>query len=71
VVQNGHNGVMVAPGNKNQLKVAINQFLENKDNLKVMGKNARADVVEKYNWRNVAIKLIEIFTYAIIRQKNG
>lgn len=71
VIKDGHNGVLVEPGDPKQLRDAILRLLENTDNLKVMGNNARTDVVEKYNWRNVAINLVQLFNSAIYRPKNG
>ncbi len=57
VFTNGKQGFFVEPGNEKDLTEKINRFINNRDELKEMGQNARNLVLTKYNWKKIENKL--------------
>jgi glycosyltransferase involved in cell wall biosynthesis len=50
VIQHGHNGLLVRPGDVAQLAEAILDLLNNPDERQRLGHNARRQAVEQHSW---------------------
>lgn len=53
-------GILVEPGNPQQLAVAITKLLKDKALRQQMGKNGRKYVVENHSWGSIARKIAEV-----------
>ena len=54
-------GIVVPSGDYNKMAEAIIMLYQNKEYARKLGKNGRRAVEEKYNWRNEAKKLCELY----------
>ena len=54
-------GIHINPYDSNDIAWGISQVLQEKDNGKSMGKNARERVIENFSWDIVAKKLVDIY----------
>ncbi len=61
VVQDGYSGLLVEPGNVDELARSIVQLLHDSALRSRLGANARSEAVAKYSWRAHAEKLEQIF----------
>jgi glycosyltransferase involved in cell wall biosynthesis len=60
VVENGKNGILVKPGNEEELANAILYLLSHEDQAKIMGINGY-NMVKKYSWDLIAKKIEEVY----------
>jgi glycosyltransferase involved in cell wall biosynthesis len=58
-------GILVEPGNPEELAQAVVRVLQNKADASRMGASARASVIESYSWNNVAKSLVHILEAAV------
>ena len=58
-------GILVEPGNPEELAHAVVRVLQNKADASRMGASARASVIESYSWNNVAKSLVHILEAAV------
>lgn len=65
VINNGKNGILVEPGNVNQLEDAIKKLTSDKDYARVLGKNALKTIREKYDINIIVKKYIELYARCI------
>lgn len=61
LITEGYNGLLAEPLNPDNLTEKINYLISNEKIGERMGKNGRRLVEEKYNWRNVTDRIIEIY----------
>ena len=61
-------GILINPGSPDELALAIKTFLNNKSNMKKMGKNAKMRVKEVFNWETSAKKAFDAYTEIIKEQ---
>ncbi|PRR75453.1 glycosyltransferase [Clostridium thermopalmarium] len=62
VIIEGYNGYLVEKENSKMIKEKLKFMLSNKNNLLVLGENARKHVEENYNWKNNAKIMIEVYS---------
>jgi glycosyltransferase involved in cell wall biosynthesis len=63
VVEKNNCGICVNPRNVHEIANAIKFLIDNPDVAKQMGNNGKKIVVEKYNWRCEAKKLLKIYNH--------
>lgn len=61
VIQNNVNGIIVKPGNKEELKEALSCLLDNNDLKRRLAQNAYNEVRENYNIQNNIILLLRLY----------
>jgi glycosyltransferase involved in cell wall biosynthesis len=61
VVQNGHTGILVEPGNVDDFAQAIIQLLKDRAERKRLGRNARQQAIERHSWEQYVRRLEEIY----------
>lgn len=61
MVENGRNGLLVPPGNANQLAAAAIDLLQNADKRREMGENGRWLVEQKFNIQRQAAELAALY----------
>jgi len=61
IIKNGETGILVPPANEKALANAIYKLLNNAELCNEIGKKARKLVQEKYSWKQVAIKTLDIY----------
>lgn len=54
-------GICVSPVDVNAITKAMVYLLDNPEKAKIMGENGRRAVLEKFNWTNEELKLIELY----------
>ena len=65
IVLKNNCGILVNPKNPQEIANAIKYILNNKDKAKMMGRNGRRTVEEKYNWQNEEKKLFDVYNTLI------
>lgn len=65
VLQDGYSGLLVEPGNVQELSRAIIRLLRDEDLRVRLGHNARREAVEKHSWQSHAQKLEELY-YSVL-----
>ncbi len=65
IVLKNNCGILVDPKNPQEIANAIKYILNNKDKAKMMGRNGRRAVKEKYNWQNEEKKLFDVYNKLI------
>jgi glycosyltransferase involved in cell wall biosynthesis len=66
VVTAGHNGVIVPVGDSVRLAEALASLLENAEEMRRLGENARADFLRLYDFRDYRSKLEQVYRDAIV-----
>jgi glycosyltransferase involved in cell wall biosynthesis len=61
VIRNGHNGLLVAPGDVNGFSEAMLTLLNNPKERDRLGQNARQQAIKLYSWHEYTRKLEEIY----------
>ena len=61
IIKNKYSGLVVPVKNKEQLKKAIKNFLDNPEIAKSYGSNARKTVSEKFTIQKINTKIIKIY----------
>ncbi len=61
VIQNGHTGILVEPGDVNEFAQAVIRLLKDPVERKRLGQNARQQAVERHSWEHYAKRLEEIY----------
>jgi glycosyltransferase involved in cell wall biosynthesis len=61
LIKDGHEGILIPSKNSNLLADKIIDLLENQDNAKVMGKNARSRVENDFTWNLCAQKILQLY----------
>lgn len=59
IIENGKNGVIIEPQNEEQLYQAMEDFILNQEKVRMMAKNCRTIIAEKYDQRIVWSALLE------------
>jgi glycosyltransferase involved in cell wall biosynthesis len=65
VITHKHTGLLIDPGDTNQLKMAIIELIHCRDLIQSLGNNARSEIEAKYSSRNMARSYCEIYTMVI------
>jgi glycosyltransferase involved in cell wall biosynthesis len=65
VIRDGVTGLLVEPGNVDAFANAIVYLLNNPEERKCLGKNARRAALEQYSWKHYARRLKEIYLSAL------
>ena len=65
VITHNENGVMVAPGNVELLADALSRLLADTSRAKLLGENARKEVLEKYSLDGMVDRVVEVYRKAI------
>ncbi len=60
-ISNGYNGLLVPPRDENALAEAILTLLNDENYSRTLGVNARKTVVEKFDWRKLALQIKSIY----------
>jgi len=68
IIKNGKTGILVPPANEKALANAIYKLLNNTELCNEIGKKARKLVQERYSWKQVAIKTLDIYR-ALLNKK--
>ncbi|GAP08151.1 glycosyltransferase [Anaerolinea thermolimosa] len=71
VIQDNRNGILVSPGNSNELAEALLKLINNQDLRRRLGENARKDIITQFNWDSVASKFEERYSNAVITSKHS
>ncbi|MDF1613096.1 glycosyltransferase family 4 protein [Stygiobacter electus] len=66
VVENMKHGIIIDPGNEEQLKEAINFFIDNPEKIKEFGENSRITIKENYNSTVYKKKVIELYNSILV-----
>jgi glycosyltransferase involved in cell wall biosynthesis len=61
VIQHGHNGLLVEPGNVNKFVEATLKLIDDPKERSRLGQNAREQAVKQYSWEHYTKKLEEIY----------
>lgn len=61
IVQDGKNGFLVEPNNPLEINKSINYFLDNPEESKRMGRNAKDLICRKYTWDSVARRCLNVY----------
>ncbi len=61
VIQDRKNGLLVEPGDVKGLAVTITYLLNNPVERKILGDNARKQIVNNYSWNTYSSKLLSIY----------
>ena len=61
IIKDKYSGLVVAPKNENELKLAIKNYLENPNLAIQYGKNARKTILEKFNLQLINRKILSIY----------
>ena len=61
IIENGKNGFMVEPNNPDKLAEKIIYLLNNEEIRRKIGKLNRKEAVEKYDWKNIARRVQNIY----------
>lgn len=62
VITHKKNGLLIDPGDSNQLKTAMLELIRNRDLVRSLGTSAREEVKANYSSRNMTKKYCEIYT---------
>jgi glycosyltransferase involved in cell wall biosynthesis len=69
VIKDGENGIMVPPRNPIKLAKVIISLIDDKQLLKILGKNARKTIEEKYTWDIVSKRYLKC--YELLMEDNS
>lgn len=61
IIKNNENGIMIAPGNKEQLYIKIKDIIKDKNKKEKISENARRLIENKFDINKVIKKLIDIY----------
>lgn len=65
LVSNGENGILIQPGNVQELVNAIKHLINNKELRQTMGSMGRQIAQEKFSWRQAAEQTLDVYRAAI------
>lgn len=65
VVEHDGDGLLVAPGDPRALAAAIDRIVGDDEQARRMGQRGRARVIERYDWRQIAAQLEQIYYEAL------
>lgn len=68
VVRDGENGFLVKPYDVEALTKALKTLIENEELRKKIGFRGREIVEEKYNWHDIADKILETYTKVLLTE---
>ena len=60
-ITNGENGILISPGNVDELAKVITMLLKDDELRSTLGKNARQTVIEKFSWNVIAEKTVDTY----------
>jgi glycosyltransferase involved in cell wall biosynthesis len=60
LVEDGHNGMLVAPGRSDLLAVALTELIRDPSRREVMGRAARERIAKRFELRRCAMQLQEV-----------
>ena len=61
IIKNNENGIMIEPGNKEQLYIKIKDIIKDKNKKEKISENARRLIENKFDINKVIKKLIDIY----------
>lgn len=67
----GDGGVLVPPGDAQQLAVGLGALLDDPDRRRELGERARARVLERFSWAAVAARTADMYAQAITAHREG
>jgi glycosyltransferase involved in cell wall biosynthesis/2-polyprenyl-3-methyl-5-hydroxy-6-metoxy-1,4-benzoquinol methylase len=70
VIRDGENGILVEPGNVQELQEAISKTITETGYAVQLGKTARDDVVRQFNWKQVAMEFEKMISRISHPQKH-
>ncbi len=68
VIQDGRNGMLVPAGDASAMAMALQQLLQNHDLRAQLGRQARADAVQKHSWEHYLARLEQLFRAVLAGQ---
>ena len=63
IIKNNENGIMIEPGNKEQLYIKIKDIIKDKNKKEKISENARRLIENKFDINKVIKKLIDIYRW--------
>jgi glycosyltransferase involved in cell wall biosynthesis len=70
IIRHGENGILVEPGNANQVAEAIELLIRDPETRKSLGNQARSDAIRFHTWESRADELSNVLKGEISRKKN-
>jgi len=61
ILRDGHHGILIPPGAKNELEYAIVRLYEDEALREKLGQNARKEVIKNYTWAHHARRILDIY----------
>lgn len=61
IIKDGFNGVLVEPNDYKDLAMKINELIDDKEKMKIMGKEGKKFVLEHYSWDSIGKKIFNIY----------
>jgi glycosyltransferase involved in cell wall biosynthesis len=65
LIRSGQEGILVEPGQPEQIRTALEKLLSNRTALIEMGNAGRRRIEQKYTWGKIADRYLEIYTHSI------
>jgi glycogen synthase len=65
VVEDGHTGLLVPPGNPDDLAAALRRLLDDRELARALGEAGRRRVEERFSWASVAERTAQVYADAI------
>ena len=65
LIEHGRTGLLVEPGDPRELAQALAQLVVNTDMCRELGKRARAKVLDRFTWKQIAVRTHDVYEQAI------
>ena len=65
LIRSGKEGILVEPGQPQQIRAALEKMLSNRTILDEMGNAGRRRIEEKYTWSKIADRYLEIYKRSV------
>ena len=66
VVKHDITGLLVKPGNEQDLYQKMSELLNDEEKIRILGDNARKYVMKRYEWSSIARKVLRVYEYCLI-----